>query len=112
MTEITQEVLLVRIDALEKLLDERKEHYDKALHLQATEYERRLDLLNGEAKRLRDIQATYLPREVYEAKMETLEKIIEDVKLYLASLQGKLLIVAAVIALGVPLITAVIVKII
>lgn len=38
----------------------------RALEIQAREYERRLDALNGEAGRIRDIQATYVPRETYE----------------------------------------------
>lgn len=39
----------------------------KALELQAKEYERRLDILNGEAEQLRDMQAKYVPRETFEA---------------------------------------------
>lgn len=39
----------------------------KAMELQAKEYERRLELLNGEAESLRKMQATYVPRESFEA---------------------------------------------
>lgn len=48
-----------------------------ALDLQAEEYERRLEILNGEAEQLRDMQATYLPRESFEAFQK---QVIEDIE--------------------------------
>lgn len=39
----------------------------KALELQAEEYERRLEILNNEAGQLKAMQATYVPRENFEA---------------------------------------------
>ncbi len=64
-------------------LQEQLQGAKDALALQAREYERRLDILNNEADRLRDIQATYLPRELYEAghrelttKIESLQKMV------------------------------------
>lgn len=53
------------------------EAMEKALQLQAKEYERRLSDLNGEAGRLRDMQATYVPREVFDTVVKDLEKRIE-----------------------------------
>lgn len=49
----------------------------RALELQAKEYERRLDALNGEAGRLRLIQANYIPREVFDAAIKELDKKVE-----------------------------------
>lgn len=53
------------------------------LILQAKEYERRLEDLNGEAARLKLIQSLYLPRETFDAtvkeyssKLEALQKIV------------------------------------
>jgi len=59
------------------LLDERQKHLREVMELRfnengtsiklaAAETSRRLDLLNGEAGRLASMQATYLPRELYE----------------------------------------------
>lgn len=53
------------------------EAMEKALLLQAKEYERRLSDLNGEAGRLRDMQATYVPREVFDTVVKDMEKRIE-----------------------------------
>ena len=50
-----------------------------ALELNAKEIERRLDFLNGEAGRLKEMQSTYLPREVYESKHELLEQRLDGV---------------------------------
>lgn len=59
-----KELLELEIKHLKELGVEK----DKALALQAKEYERRLEALNGEAERLRTMQASYLPREVYDSE--------------------------------------------
>ncbi len=48
-------------------IERRMEDNAKALEIQAREYERRLEALNGEAGRIRNIQDTYVPRETFEA---------------------------------------------
>jgi hypothetical protein len=70
---------------------------EKALKVQAAEYERRLNLLNGEAARLREIQATYLPREVFENKLTELNKELLELKTYKDNTAGRQAIVALVI---------------
>ncbi len=45
---------------------------DRALSLQAAEYERRLHVLNNAHEQARSTLATYLPREVYEKQQEIL----------------------------------------
>ena len=75
-----KDFLIQRIDLLEKLEDERFEKTNTALELQAKEYERRLNSLNGEAERLRYMQSTYMPREVYESKHNELTTKIEGVQ--------------------------------
>ena len=74
-----KEELLVKI----AVLHEQIKSSDKSLLIQAKEYERRLESLNHEAERLRVMQATYLPREVYEThhkelknKIEALQKLV------------------------------------
>lgn len=74
--EALKELLMLRMDGMERLTEGRFTSSQLALDLGAKETERRLDLLNGEAERLRLIQATYLPREVYDANYSELRKEI------------------------------------
>lgn len=71
------------------LLDERQRHLREVMELKfsenaistrlaAAEISRRLDLLNGEAGRLTSMQATYLPREVYEQNHKAIEENISQ----------------------------------
>jgi hypothetical protein len=72
-----KEVMFLRMEQLKteqahmreivKLMNELS---DKALKIGAAEYERRLELLNGEAERLRKMQETYLPRELFETMIK------------------------------------------
>ena len=62
---------------------------EKALELQAKELSRRLDLLNGEAGRLRDIQTTYLPREVADARYEQTNKTLLELTLFKNTVEAK-----------------------
>jgi hypothetical protein len=68
----------------------------KALELQAVEIARRLDILNGEAQRLRDIQSTYLPREVYEVATKEILNKIEVLNTFMANYQGRGTVIATV----------------
>ena len=60
-TQHLREVMQLQLGAVEK-----------ARELQAAEYERRLALLNHEAAQLKDMQAMYVPREVFEGTMKEL----------------------------------------
>jgi hypothetical protein len=77
------------IAALEKLANEKFAGIDKALNLQSKEYERRLEFLNGEADRLKNMQATYLSRELYDTQHETLRKRIDILEQNRANVEGK-----------------------
>lgn len=67
-----------------KHVEERFAWAEKALKLQATEYERRLEALNGEAGRLREMQQTYIPREIFDRSLqqqnEKFERVVSDLK--------------------------------
>lgn len=64
-----------------EVIKERMLGNDKALLIQAAEYERRLDSLNHKAEEAARIQQTYLPREVFDgnnkAVTERLQKFFE-----------------------------------
>ena len=66
----------------------RSEASEKALNLQAKEYERRLDGLNGEAERLRKMQETYLARDVYNSDIKSIRDDIADLKKFKDNYQG------------------------
>lgn len=72
-----------------------------ALHaakvLQAVEYERRLELLNGEAARLKEIQALYLPRQEWEINKIELYKNIKDLQQYKDNATGRQTFIAILI---------------
>lgn len=56
----------------------------QALKLQAKEYERRLEALNHEAEQLKNMQATYVSKEVFDrtndAKDQRYERIADELK--------------------------------
>jgi phage-related minor tail protein len=102
-------------------VEERIVASDKALTLATQELHRRLESLNGEAGRIRDILATCVPREVYERGIESVEKAskvtadefdrrIKVLENQSANLAGRtwiagavVLILAAIIAAVIPL---------
>jgi DNA repair exonuclease SbcCD ATPase subunit len=60
-----------------------------ALSKQATEYERRLEALNGEAARLRGMQQEYIPREVFDRTLESLRTRIAAIEAALIKAEGR-----------------------
>jgi hypothetical protein len=71
ITGLEKELAVLREDhnkdmeRIEEQVDLKFEAKEKALLIDTREMQRRLDFLNGEAERLRQMQATYLPRETY-----------------------------------------------
>ena len=109
---MNNEELEVKINALkeltchaiasqERLVAEKFAGIDKALSLQAKEYERRLDFLNGEADRLREMQTTYLPRELYESHHDPLCQRVKELELNKATQEGKASQKSVFIAIGI-----------
>lgn len=75
-----------------------------ALDSQAREYERRLTILNGEAERLRLMQATYMPRELHDSQIGAIATELVELREFKASYQGRQAVLSAVVAVGVSLI--------
>jgi len=73
----------------EKVFAVEKEATAKALKLQSSENNRRLDLLNGEATRLVAMQATYLPRETHDLQYKVLADKVNSLELSRAEIKGK-----------------------
>jgi hypothetical protein len=72
-------------DLLEQMILSR----DKELELQATEYERRLQSLNGEAGRIRDILKESIPREVFDREMNSINDKIEIITRFKNAQEGR-----------------------
>jgi hypothetical protein len=79
-------------------LEEKLEAAKEALQLQSREYNRRLDLLNGEAERLRQMQATYLPREAFNIIYEKMSKDIDDLQGFKNNAIGKQSIITIIVS--------------
>ena len=95
-----------KIDALERLMTARMDAQDTARILQAAEYERRLEHLNGEAERIRQREITYVPRELYERIDAQRCEDIKALESYRDVQSGKQAVLAAVIAAAVSLLVA------
>jgi hypothetical protein len=65
-------------------------------------------LLNGEADRLRLMQATYLPREVYAAEIKELRKDIIELREFKSNLLGRQSIISVVVSVAVSVVFLVI----
>jgi hypothetical protein len=92
-----KELLSNRIDYIEKLTAERFSSDAKALELEAKELARRLDGLNDEAERLRRMQETYVPREIWEKDHKELQRQVEELRLYKSNEEGKQYVIYAIV---------------
>lgn len=113
--------LTTKIAVLEKTIDciERKDKLrfklsNRALKLQAREYERRLADLNHEADQLKNIQTKYVPRETYEAHIKEIDFKVESsikelstkmevIKSFKDNMDGKLMIICSLISICIPI---------
>lgn len=62
-----------------EVLDTAKDSADMALNLNSSEIARRLEFLNGEAERLRIMQASYIPREMHESSLKEINRRLDSV---------------------------------
>lgn len=62
---------------------------DKQLVLQAREYERRLEGLNGEAGRLRNMQQEYISREVFDREVTSIRLRLTQVEAAMIKADGR-----------------------
>lgn len=71
------------------------QYLESARKHQALEYERRLKILNNEARQLKDMQATYLPREQWE---ETIRGLVANKDQLIGSKDVISVLIAAAVA--------------
>lgn len=82
-----RELFDLRLGEMEKRFVEREDSREKALALQAEEYERRLDGLNNENERILDAQSKSVSLEKFEAEEDKTSKELNRI----AALQNKML---------------------
>lgn len=82
----------------------------EALDLQYGITQKRLGDLNGEAERLRVMQASYVPREVFDTKHVDLSKAIHALELFQSNLLGRMAIAGIFGGIVASIVTALVVK--
>ena len=89
----------IRVAILETLLKKEFESRDIAMDLKSKEVERRLIILNGEAERLRQMQATYITREIWNTKHEELCRQVDELKEFKNKSIGQQAVITAIISI-------------
>ena len=105
---MTEKEIEVELKGLKELMEFKFDALQEAIKLQAKEYERRLEFLNGEAERLREMQATYLPRELYETEYDNLYRKLEGHQTFIDNLKGKEVIIPIAISVIIGIVVSVI----
>jgi hypothetical protein len=96
-----QEHLEALVEALRvQICTWEKAHSEKHLS-EAKEVARRLDILNGEADRLRQMQMTYLPREVYELQYAKVVQELDRLRMLESNMRGQIIAYSAVVGLAI-----------
>ena len=72
-------------DLLEEMILSR----DRELRLQATEYERRLGVLNGEGDRIKEILKESIPREVFDRTVDSMRTRIAAIEAAQIKTEGR-----------------------
>ena len=104
------EVTLREYEARWKAHEERHELESDALHLQAKEYERRLDQLNHEHANAKLVQQTYLSQDVYQAEKREWDNRVRNLEKFQNNLIGRLVVVGALATILAAIIGAVIAR--
>ena len=84
-----QELLCIKIQELKTLRDVDKEAAQKALDIATAELSRRMESLNHEAARIRDIEAKTITREAHTLTLTPLEDRVVKLENEAATLRGK-----------------------
>ena len=77
------------VDTLKELHEQRFQAMDTALELKAEELSRRLEILNHAHEQAREIQSTYVPREVFEGFVQAFTEYKDTTNRALILREGK-----------------------
>ena len=99
---MTNDELLQKVhidtEVIKKEIELRFDASKTALNMQAAEYARRLDMLNGEAERLRIMQAHYVPREAYDIAHAEMMKKVEELQVFRDRSLGRQSVISVIIS--------------
>ena len=93
---VLEAMLTEKIRGLTDCIELRFQGHERAMQVQTLELARRLDFLNGEADRLQKMQATYVPREVYDGRHDELVKAIRSLETFQANILGRIAVAAVI----------------
>ena len=110
MDDATRAYLELRIDYEQKLVTARLDAQDRALTIQAAEYERRLEVLNHAHAAAVKESARVLPRETFDAKWTELDRRVGDLDKSMAASAAQTATLTAIIATVVSLLSTLLVS--
>jgi len=103
-----KELFAFQISALQKLLDERFDALAMAQKLEAKELSRRMELLNNEGKRIKEIQDACVRNDVYTLNLTHLTRDIDELESWRDTFAGKISAWAVIFAIITSLIVTII----
>lgn len=101
-----------RIKSLMRDLERAERDRDRAIKLAADELSRRLDNLNHAHSQAQSVQATYLPREVFEASVKEMMLRLSTLEGDYREFRGKMWLPMLFVAAGSSILTGLIVRMI
>jgi len=103
LKELTQMIHALELDVavLKTTIKKDKDSVDLARELQAREYERRLDGLNGESDRLKHMQGTYVPRETHAIDIDSIKRDVTTLLLFKENQTGRSSVIAIVVSVAI-----------
>ena len=85
---------------VERMITDRWETERLAREILSAEMQRRLDKLNGEAARLRQMESRYVPREVFDTRIASVDSMLAAINKVQAIAEGKASSVSVMVAWG------------
>ena len=105
-----KEIMDIRFAAAKDAIQIKAVADKEALDLQYGITEKHLKDLNGEAERLRQMQASYVPREVFESKHQQISDSIRALEIFQSNLIGKMAIAGVFGGAVASAVTAIVIK--
>jgi hypothetical protein len=96
---VLESLLTEKIIGAYDRMDLKFEGIERARALQFDEWMRRLGELNGEAGRLREMQARYVTRELHDGKVGEIEKAIRGLENFQSNMTGRMAMVGGIVGL-------------
>jgi hypothetical protein len=109
---VLESLLTEKIIGAYDRMDLKFEGIERARSIQFDEWMRRLGELNGEAGRLREMQARYVTRELHDGKIGEIEKAIRGLENFQSNVSGRMAVIGGGIGLASGVLAAIITTIV